>query len=223
MKVDSINQRKLINNNYAKPSFGNVVVNNIPKNLLKNKNNIYIISGPSGVGKDTILNAFNEKFNNFFTKVVTSTTRQPRVGEIDGISYNFLTADEFQKGIKNNEFLEYVNVFADKYYGTRLSDVEKVLQEGKNPILVIDVDGAQKIKSKLKNVIAIFIKPKSMDTLKAHLEKRGSETAETMKTRLQRAAYEVDAGLDPKRYDAVIQNNSNIEENVNDLKQILNL
>ena len=218
MKINALNQSF----NANKVAFGQIVRNDIQKKESNdNVQKLYIISGPSGVGKDTILDAFNKKYNNYLTKVVTSTTRNPRQGEINGVSYNFLTADEFKKAVDDNDFLEYVNVYADKYYGTRNADIEQAYQKGQNAVLVIDVEGAQKIKSKRKDAVAIFIKPASIDVLRKHLEKRGTETPESLKTRLDRAEYEIKVGTNPKYYDAVIQNNNDVEENVNDLFEIL--
>ena len=226
MQVGSINQTWNNQNYYSKNNnvnFKSVVRNNIPKELLsKNKQNLFIISGPSGVGKGTILKELINRFPCLKT-VVTSTTRAPRPGEVNGLSYNFITADEFKKGIESGEFLEHVNVYADTFYGTRFSDVEKAMEGGKNAVLEIDVDGAKKVKTKRPEAIAIFIKPDSIDTLKTHLERRGTETPESMQKRLGRAAYEIEAGCDPERYDAVIQNNDSVEENVQDLARILGL
>ena len=224
MQINRINQLNYNQNQKTnKLSFGNIVRNNIPQKVVQEKMpRLFIVSGPSGVGKDTVIDSFNKMYG-YFTKVVTSTTRNPRPQEIDGIHYNFLSPEQFKNGIKNNEFLEYVNVFADKFYGTRKSDVENILKQGKNALLIIDVDGAKAIKEKNKDAVAIFIQPESLNTLKEHLEKRGTETPETLKTRLGRAEYEINAGQNPNVYDAVIQNNNNIEENVNDFAKLLGL
>ena len=111
--------------------FGKITKNNLSKVLKVGEDGIKdrfvcVVSGPSGVGKDSILNGFDKKYG-FFSRVVTCTTRKPRPGEVNGVNYHFLSQEEFQKGIENDEFLEYVNVYADRFYGTRKKDVEEAL------------------------------------------------------------------------------------------------
>ena len=202
--------------NYNNIVFGQILRNDIPAKVLKDNKYLLLVSGPSGVGKDTIMNELLDRFN----KIVTHTTRPKREGEIDGINYFFTTIEKFVEGIKNNEFVEYVNSFSGKFYGTKRETIKKALNGQKPGLAIVDVDGAKNIKENLDaNVISIFIKPPSMDVLKQRLLKRGTESEAQIAERLQKAAYEIEQA---KNYDAVIQN-ENPEEGVRDIKALLNL
>jgi len=186
---------------------------------------VLILSGPSGVGKDTILETFKNKYPDFLGKIVTCTTRNPRPGEVNGVHYNFLTVSDFNKGVANNKFVEHVEVYPGKSYGTRIIDVKNAIDKAKqNVVMVIDVDGARKAKSSLEkeglNVVKLFIEPESLDILKDHLIKRGTETQETIAARIARAAYETGCS---KEYDVIIQNRNSVEENVRDLEKVFHL
>ena len=178
------------------------------------------LQGPSGVGKDTIMNKLSDKFSH----VVTHTTRPMREGEVNGFSYFFTSTKEFLEGIKNNEFVEYVKIFADRFYGTKRQTVEKALEGNKPVLLILDVDGAKNVKKYYKddpkvNVISVFFRPPSIEDLKQRLLNRGTETLEAITERVGRAKYEID---NAKYYDAEIQVN-NVQESVNDMKQLLHL
>ena len=213
-----------IQNNYSNKSnnvaFKQILRNNIPANVLKNKNFLLFVSGPSGVGKDAAMSEISDKFN----KVVTHTTRGKRQGEIDGISYFFTTVEKFVEGIKNNEFVEYVKSFSGKYYGTKKETIKKALNGEKPALLIVDVDGAKNIKKNLQNdpninTVSIFFRPPSLDVLRQRLLKRGTESSNAIEERLGRAKYEID---NAKYFDAEIQVN-NIPETINDLKELLHL
>lgn len=150
---------------------------------------LIVISGPSGAGKGTICKALIEK--NPEIQVSTScTTRSPRVGEIDGVNYYFITKQEFKDRIEKDDFIEYAEVYGN-YYGTPKSNVEKLLEEGKDVILEIDIQGALKVKENFDDGTFIFILPPSMEELKQRIIKRGSETPESLMTRFKSAYQEL--------------------------------
>lgn len=150
---------------------------------------LIVISGPSGAGKGTICKALIEKNPNI--QVSTScTTRNPRVGEIDGINYYFITKDEFKDRISKDDFIEYAEVYGN-FYGTPKSNVEKLLDDGKDVILEIDIQGALKVKENFDDGTFIFILPPSMEELKQRIIKRGSETPESLMTRFKSAYQEL--------------------------------
>ena len=120
-----------------------------------NRGVLIVISGPSGAGKGTICKALLEKHDDIFISVC-ATTRNPRVGEVDGVNYHFLTKEEFKQRIAEDDFLEHAEVYGN-YYGTPKSSVEKMLDEGKNVILEIDIQGALKVKEKATDGVFIFI------------------------------------------------------------------
>ena len=154
-----------------------------------NRGILIVISGPSGAGKGTICKALLEKHNNIFISV-SATTRNPRQGEIEGVNYYFLTKEAFEEKVKENGFLEYANVHGN-FYGTPKVNVEKMLDEGKDVILEIDIQGALQVKDNFKEGVFIFILPPSMEELKQRIIKRGSETEESLMTRFKNAYKEI--------------------------------
>ncbi|WP_300383977.1 guanylate kinase [Clostridium sp.] len=154
-----------------------------------NKGVLIVISGPSGAGKGSICKELIEKHNNIYISV-SATTRSPRIGEIEGVNYYFLKRDEFEEKVKNNGFIEYANVH-DNYYGTPKLNVEKMINEGKDVILEIDIQGALQVKENFKEGVFIFILPPSMEELKRRIIKRGSETQESLMTRFKNAYKEI--------------------------------
>ncbi|MGL4847957.1 MAG: guanylate kinase [Clostridium sp.] len=150
---------------------------------------LLVISGPSGAGKGTICKALLEKRDDLHISV-SATTRSPREGEVDGINYHFLTRETFKEKIQNNEFLEYAEVYGN-FYGTPKTDVQKLLDSGKNVILEIDIQGALKVKENSEDGIFIFILPPSMEELKQRIINRGSETPESLMTRFKAAYKEI--------------------------------
>lgn len=150
---------------------------------------LIVLSGPSGAGKGTICKALLEKSDNLFLSV-SATTRSPRVGEIDGVNYHFISKDEFKTKITQDGFIEYAEVYGN-FYGTPQANVEEMLEEGKDVILEIDIQGALKVKEKVKDGVFIFILPPSMEELKARIIKRGSETEESLMTRFKSAYQEI--------------------------------
>jgi guanylate kinase len=150
---------------------------------------LIIISGPSGAGKGTICKALLEKHANLFLSV-SATTRAPRQGEVEGVNYYFLTKDEFKSKIEEGDFLEWAEVYGN-YYGTPKSKVQEMLDEGKNVILEIDIQGALKVKENCADGVFIFILPPSMEELKHRIINRGSETPESLLERFNSAYKEI--------------------------------
>jgi guanylate kinase len=149
---------------------------------------LLVISGPSGAGKGTICKALLDKSE--FWLSVSATTRQPRIGEVDGKNYFFITKDDFKERIEKDDFLEYAEVYGN-YYGTPKSSVLQMLDSGKDVILEIDIQGALKVKEAFKEGIFIFILPPSMEELKQRIIRRGSETPESLMTRFKSAYKEI--------------------------------
>lgn len=154
-----------------------------------NKGLLIVISGPSGAGKGTICKALVEKHDDIFVSV-SATTRNPRAGEVDGVNYHFLSKKEFLERIAEDDFLEYAEVYGN-YYGTPKSNVQEMLDSGKNVILEIDIQGALKVKERAEDGVFIFILPPSMEELKQRIIKRGSETPESLMTRFKSAYQEI--------------------------------
>lgn len=147
-----------------------------------NKQRLYVISGSSGVGKGTVIKELLSKRDDIELSV-SCTTRNPRPGEIDGQSYFFITKEEFQNNVENNEFLEHAE-FSGNCYGTKKSFVETKLKEGKNVLLEIDTQGALQVKEKMPEAVLIFIAPPSYQDLEFRLRNRKTETEEAIQKRL---------------------------------------
>jgi guanylate kinase len=157
--------------------------------MSKTRGLLIVISGPSGAGKGTICKSFLER-NKDVVLSVSATTRSPRNGEIEGINYYFMSKEEFKVKIEADDFLEYAEVY-DNYYGTPKSNVEEVLESGKNVILEIDIQGALKVKENTQEGVFIFILPPSMEELKQRIINRGSETKESLMKRFKSAYKEI--------------------------------
>lgn len=156
-----------------------------------NQNGLLIVlSGPSGVGKGTVRKALFESEGHNFTYSISMTTRQPRVGEVDGEDYYFVTREEFEKRIKEGKFLEYAE-FVGNYYGTPMDKVEQNIAEGKEVVLEIEVEGARQVKEKMPDAVFIFIAPPSFNALYERLKRRGTERQEVITERLAKARREL--------------------------------
>ena len=150
---------------------------------------LLIISGFSGVGKGTVVNKLIDKYDDY-TISISATTRKPRVGEVDKVNYFFVSKEEFENHIKNNDFLEYA-IYNDNYYGTPKSKIEDFLHQGKDVILEIEIQGALKIKEEFPNAIFIFIMPPSMRELVRRLKKRNTEDTDKIIARFKKAYQEI--------------------------------
>jgi guanylate kinase len=166
------------------------------------KGAILIISGPSGCGKSSLLKIFYENFLNYYFSIST-TTRLPRIGEIDGVDYFFTTKEEFEQDIENGNFLEYAKVH-DNYYGTSLRPIKKALDDGKLVIFDIDVQGHDLVRQKLDSITtSVFITTPSLKELENRLYKRDTDHPEIIQNRLKNAKIEI-FSLD--KYDYLILN-----------------
>lgn len=154
-------------------------------------NKLIIFSAPSGSGKSTIINyLLTQPLHLAFS--ISATSRAPRGSERDGVEYFFLTPDEFRRRIEAGEFLEYEEVYKDRFYGTLKSQVEKQLADGQNVIFDVDVVGGCNIKQFYGNrALSVFIQPPSIEELRHRLEGRGTDAPEVIESRLAKAAYEL--------------------------------
>ena len=150
---------------------------------------LLVVSGPSGVGKDTVVSRLRELHPEIEFSV-SATTRAPREGEKDGREYYFLQTEQFEGKIERGEMLEYTN-YCGKYYGTPRSEVDKRLDAGTSVVLVIEVEGGANIKRLYPESTLIFLMPPSIEELRARLQGRGTESDEAIERRLQRAQEEM--------------------------------
>lgn len=150
---------------------------------------LFVMSGPSGTGKGTICEKLLENKDNDLFLSISSTTRERRKGETDGVTYNYTTRAEFEKMIDAGEMLEYAE-YNGNYYGTPRKAVADMLSAGKNVLLEIEVQGALKVKGIFPDAILMFVIPPSMKELKSRLTERGRETEEQIKERMETAKWE---------------------------------
>ncbi|MEO8963044.1 MAG: guanylate kinase [Ginsengibacter sp.] len=159
--------------------------------MKKKYNKIILITAPSGSGKTSIVNYLMKKFPSLAFSV-SATTRPPRKNEREGKDYYFISEEAFKEKIHNKEFLEWEMVYEGKYYGTLKSDISRIWEKNKVPVLDIDVQGAIHVQQQYPiNTIAIFVQAPSIAELKRRLLQRGSETEETIKSRLSKSTYEM--------------------------------
>ena len=168
----------------------------------KTKGLLIVVSGPSGAGKDTIVNKVVENMKNIKVSV-SMTTREPREKEVDGKDYYFVTKEKFEECIKNDKLLEYATVHNNQYYGTPKAKIEEDINKGISVILVIDIQGALKIKEKIKEALFIFIMPPSMEVLKERLIARKTETKDKILERFKTAYKEIN---EYKKYNYIVVN-----------------
>ena len=169
---------------------------------------LVIFSAPSGSGKSTIINyLMRQGLGLAFS--VSATSRPPRGTERDGVEYFFLSPEEFRRRIAAGDFLEYEEVYKDRFYGTLKSQVEKQLEAGQNVVLDVDVHGGCRIKEHYGDrALSVFIQPPSVEELRRRLEGRGTDSPEVINDRIARAEYELTFA---QRFDTVIIND-NLEE-----------
>ena len=182
----------------------------------KETGNLIIISGPSGAGKDTIVNELLKKNKNIVLSV-SKTTRAPRKGEEEGKDYYYVTKEEFLKEVDKGNFLEFARVYNDDYYGTPKDMVLKNIANGKDVILVIDIQGAIKVKEIMPESIFIFIMPPSMKELKERLIKRDTESSTKLLDRFKTAYKEINEAT---KYNYVVINDK-VERAVKKVESII--
>lgn len=158
-----------------------------------NPGKIIVIAAPSGCGKSTIIRALLDAGDLNLRFAVSATTRPPRPGETDGVSYYFMSVDDFREAIADDAFVEYEEVYPGRFYGTPRSEIERITSEGHNIVLDIDVNGARGVKELYgPRALTIFIAPPSIDELRHRLESRGTEPPAVIDERIDRAAYELE-------------------------------
>ena len=179
------------------------------------KGKLIVISGLSAAGKGTIAKAMIDRFDNYVLSI-SATTRDKRAGEIDGVHYFFVSKERFEEMIKNEELLEYAK-YVDNYYGTPKKYVLDKLEEGKNVILEIEMQGALKVKEIYKDAILVFLLPKSAKIQKERLISRGRENETQIGERLKQGI--IDATY-AKKYDYVLVNNV-LDDSISDMQKVV--
>ena len=182
---------------------------------MKNLKKLIIITGPSGVGKGTVVKELLDRNKDIWLSI-SATTRNPRVGENDGLNYYFISEERFKDMIDKKEFLEWAQ-FAGNYYGTPLSSVNEKIEKGFIVLLEIEVEGAKQIKEKFPEALSIFLLPPSKEELEKRIRNRGTEKEEAINRRLSRANYEI-ASSD--KFDFTLTNH-NVDETVKEVFKII--
>ena len=152
---------------------------------------VFVITGPSGVGKGTLIRGLLERLPGLELSV-SATTRMPRPGEQDGVDYHFLTQDEFDRHVAAGDFVEHAT-YSGNRYGTLRSDLERRLQTGAGVVLEIEVQGARQVRAAMPEAVAVFIAPPSREALRVRLVGRGTDSAEQVDARLRTAERELEA------------------------------
>lgn len=167
------------------------------------KSPLITISSPSGGGKSTVTQKILRSSRRF-AKSISATTRTPRINEVEGRDYYFISLQDFKDKIDKDEFLEWEEVYFDVFYGTLNSEIDNIAKKGQIPILAIDVHGALELKKRLKDrLLTIFLDVPSIDILRERLQYRATETEDELKKRLARAEYELSF---KDKFDAIIPN-----------------
>ncbi len=181
------------------------------------KPQVLVLSGPSGAGKDFVLNQLR-KHGLDLAYIVTNTTRPQRAGEIDGVHYHFVSPDDFCKMIEQDELLEYASVYGN-FYGVPKKAVKEALKEGKDVIIKVDVQGAMSIKKALPEAVLLFLMPPSREELECRLRQRNTESRADLERRLRTADAEIEQV--PLFDYLVINAVGQIEKVVSDIKSII--
>ena len=171
---------------------------------MNEKGILIVVSGFSGSGKGTLMKELLGRYPDTYALSISATTRSPREGEIDGREYFFVSKDEFEKMIAKGELIEYAK-YVENYYGTPRDYVEKKLDEGKDVILEIEIQGALNVKKMFPDTLLLFVTPPSAEELKKRLVGRGTETMDVIESRMDRACEEAE-GME--NYDYLIVNDS---------------
>ncbi|MDD4076798.1 MAG: guanylate kinase [Bacilli bacterium] len=171
---------------------------------LNDKGLLVVLSGPSGVGKGTVRSALFKMEGHDLVYSVSMTTRGPRVGEIHGKEYYFVTREEFERNIRDGKMLEYAE-FVGNYYGTPLAGVQEHLAAGREVVLEIEVQGAEQVRAKMPDAVLIFIAPPSLAALYKRLLIRGTESEEHIRQRIEKAKREINMAYE---YDYIVVNDT---------------
>ena len=177
--------------------------------------NLFVISGPSGAGKGTLVARLIDVVPDSWVSV-SATTRAPRPGEIDGVQYRFMSVDDFKALVAADGFLEWAEVHGN-YYGTPLAPIKEQVALGRQVILEIDVQGALQVRKRLPDAHLIFVEPPSMEELERRLRGRGTETDEVIAMRMQNAKVELSLKME---YDIQLMNDD-LDESLSKLVQIV--
>lgn len=183
---------------------------------MSDKGLLIVLSGPSGVGKGTVRQSMVESHLFDFKYSVSMTTRSPRPGEVDGEDYFFTTKDKFKEAIEQGQMLEHAE-YVDNFYGTPLAPVQKMLDEGQDVLLEIEVNGAMQVRDKMPDGVFIFLTPPDLMELKHRIEKRGTEAEDVIETRMKTAREEI---MMMENYDYAVVNDK-VECAVNKIKDIV--
>ena len=184
--------------------------------MMDSKGILIVVSGFSGAGKGTLMKELLKNHPGQYTLSISATTRQPRDGEEDGREYFFITTEEFEKMIAQDQLIEYAR-YVDNYYGTPRAYVEEQLEAGKDVILEIEIQGALKVKENFPQTLLLFVTPPTAGELRERLKGRGTETEDVIDFRMNRAKEEA-LGMD--RYDYLLINDM-VDECVEEMHQII--
>lgn len=177
---------------------------------------VIVLHGPAGVGKDSVIERLRERLG--IHRATSSTTRPPRANEVDGVDYHFLSEAEFRRKIENDEFAEWAVVY-EQYKGLERSEIERPLAEGRDVIIRTDVQGARTWRKKLEGAVFIFLMAEDRETLRARLAARGSESPESLATRIATLEEEL-ADLENNDY-VVINRSGRLDEAVDEIAEII--
>lgn len=192
------------------------MINTLPHNSTSTTGRLFVISGPSGVGKGTLVAAAQSALPDLAFSV-SATTRSPRKGEVDGIDYHFVSDDEFDQCINEGQMLEWAEVHGRRY-GTYVSEVRRALDRGQDLILEIDPQGNEQVKRLVPEAYSIFIAPPSFEELRSRIERRAADGPESIEQRLSAAQVELDQ---QDSYNVVIVNDD-LDDSIQTLVQIIN-
>lgn len=176
---------------------------------------VFVITGPSGVGKGTLIRGLRESVPEL-ELTVSATTRAPRPGESDGVDYHFLTPEQFEARVAEGDFLEYAD-YAGHRYGTLRSEIDQRLELGTPVVLEIELQGARQVRQTMPEAVAVFIAPPSREALKSRLIGRGTDSAEQVEARLETAERELEAA---REFGQVVVNDR-LEEATRELVEIV--